>query len=65
MDNIFTPMYNIGMDVGGTKYNQVTVNLRVLPDNYQTGAQVDSGYPSYTITYLPLMQGPEIPLTRG
>ena len=65
VDNIFTPMYNIGMDVGGTRFNQVTVNLVNLPDNYQTGSQVDIGYPSYMISYLPLQQGAEIPLTRG
>ena len=62
VDNIYTPMYNIGLDYGGTAYNQVTVNLRKLPDDYQTGMQVDVGYPSYTITYLPLQQGPTTPL---
>ncbi len=63
MNNIYAPMYNIGLNYGGTAYNQVTVNVRSLPDNVQNGSQVDVGYPSYTITYLPLIQGPETPLT--
>lgn len=63
-NNIFTPMYKIGSIDGGTAYNQVTVNLARLPDDYQyqTGAAVNVGYPSYTLTYLPLLAGPEIPL---
>ena len=63
MDNIFVPMYNLGMDFGGKAYNQVTVNVAKLPDDYQTGVQVDSGYPSYTITYYPLQSGPSTPLS--
>lgn len=57
-------MYKIGSIDGGTAYNQVTVNLARLPDDYQyqTGAAVNVGYPSYTLTYLPLLAGPEIPL---
>lgn len=62
MDNIYIPMFNIGMDYGGTAYNQVTVNIVRMPDDYQTGMQVDAGYPSYTITYMPLQQGSEFPL---
>lgn len=65
MDNIYTPMYMIGMINGGTAYNQVTVNLKQLPDDYETGEAVDVGYPSYSITYLPLQRGPETPLSRG
>lgn len=61
MDNIYTPMFNIGMDYGGTAYNQVTVNIVTMPDDYQTGSQVDAGYPSYTITYLPLQRGSAFP----
>ena len=64
MNNIYIPMYNIGMDFGGKAYNQVTVNLVKLPDNYQTGSQVDVGYPSYTITYYPLQQRGSTPLSR-
>ena len=56
---VFTPMYKIGRNMGGTAYNQVVVNLRVLPDDTQTGQQVSAGYPSYTITYLPLIKGNE------
>ena len=63
IDDIFSPMYNLGLNYGGTAYNQVTVNLRTLPNDYQTGTQVDVGYPSYTISYLPLIRGPETPLT--
>ena len=61
-NNIFTPMYNIGRYTGGTAYNQVTVNLAKLPDDYQTGEAVNVGYPSYTLTYLPLVKGPRTPL---
>lgn len=65
MDNIYTPMYQIGLNYGGLAYNQVVVNLKQLPDDYETGEAVDVGYPSYTITYLPLQRGPETPLSRG
>ena len=65
VNNIYTPMYEIGLNYGGTAYNQVAVNIKALPDNYQTGEAVDVGYPSYTITYLPLQRGPETPLSRG
>lgn len=65
LNNILTPMYEIGMAQGGTAYNQVSVNVKTLPDNLQTGAAVNVGYPSYTITYLPLQKGPQIPLARG
>lgn len=64
MNNIYTPMYELGMNYGGTAYNQVVVNVRVLPDDYQTGQAVDVGYPSYTLTYLPLQRGPETPLSK-
>ena len=65
MNNIYTPMYQVGMDFGGTAYNQVVVNLKQMPNDYETGEAVDVGYPSYTITYLPLQQGPETPLSKG
>lgn len=58
-------MYEIGYQYGGTAYNQVVVNLKTLPDDYQTGEAVDVGYPSYTLTYLPLQKSPETPLSRG
>lgn len=61
-NNVFTPMYNIGQIRGGTAYNQVTVNLAKLPDDFQTGEAVNVGYPSYTLTYLPLVAGPQTPL---
>lgn len=64
-NNIYTPMYKIGMNFGGTAYNQVLVNLKQLPNDYETGQAVDVGYPSYTITYLPLQRGRETPLSRG
>ena len=56
---IFNPMVDIGEKQGGTAYNQVVVNLAVLPDDSQNGVQVSAGYPSYTITYLPLIKGNE------
>jgi len=56
-NQIFRPMTSIGERRGGTAYNQVVVNLEVLPDDSQTGRQVSAGYPSYTITYLPLIKG--------
>ena len=59
------PMYDIGMQDGGTAYNQVTVNLKMLPDDYETGEAVNVGYPSYTITYLPLIAGVETPLSKA
>ena len=65
VNNIYTPMFEIGLNYGGTAYNQVAVNIKALPDDYQTGEAVDVGYPSYTITYLPLQRGPETPLSRG
>ncbi|CAF9925692.1 hypothetical protein IMSHALPRED_006755 [Imshaugia aleurites] len=65
VDNVYTPMYEIGYQYGGTAYNQVVVNLKTLPDDYQTGEAVDVGYPSYTLTYLPLQKSPETPLSRG
>ena len=58
-DQIWNPMTKIGRQMGGTAYNQVVVNLKVLPDDTQTGQQVSAGYPSYTITYLPLIKGNE------
>lgn len=57
-------MYQIGMSYGGTAFNQVVVNIKSMPDDYETGEAVDVGYPSYTISYLPLQQGPETPLSR-
>lgn len=54
-NQIFRPMLDIGMKKGGKAYNQVVVNLRLLPDDLQTGLQVSIGYPSYTITHLPLI----------
>lgn len=61
-NNIFTPMSDIGRINGGTAYNQVTVNLARFPDDYQTGEAVNVGYPSYTLTYLPFIEGKETPL---
>lgn len=65
MDNIYMSMYNIGMQFGGTAYNQVVVNLKQLPDDYETGEAVNVGYPSYTISYLPLISGVETPLSKA
>ncbi|KAL6718636.1 hypothetical protein ACLMJK_002870 [Lecanora helva] len=56
-NQVFRPMVDIGEHRGGAAYNQVVVNLRVLPDDSQTGVQVSAGYPSYTISYLPLIKG--------
>ncbi|MCJ1450153.1 hypothetical protein MMC28_000482 [Mycoblastus sanguinarius] len=53
-NNIYLPMYDIGRYTGGTAYNQVSVNLARLPDDYQNGEAVDVGYASYTISYLPM-----------
>ena len=58
-NEIYRPMVNIGEQMGGTAYNQVVVNLVNLPDDSQNGTQVSAGYPSYTITYLPLQNGNE------
>ena len=65
IDNIYTAMYHIGWQYGGTAYNQVVVNLKQLPDDYETGEAVNVGYPSYTITYLPLISGVETPLSKA
>lgn len=66
-NNIYGAMAQIGQTKGGTAYNQVVVNLAVLPDEFQTGEAVNVGYPSYTISYLPLIKGNETqtPATKG
>ena len=56
-------MYHVGLEFGGTAFNQVVVNLMLMPNDYETGEAVDVGYPSYTITYLPLQRGLETPLS--
>ena len=61
-ENIYTPLWHIAQSNGGTAQNQATINLATLPNNDQTGAAVNVGYPSYTLTYLPLIQGPSVSL---
>ena len=63
-NNIYTPMAAIGADFGGAAINQVAVNVKLMPNNYETGEAVNVGYPSYTITHWPLQQGPQTPLQK-
>ena len=64
-NNIYMAMVNIGKKMGGTAYNQVTVNLATLPDNTRNGSQINVGYPSYTISYLPMQSAPVLYRSKG
>lgn len=55
-EDIFGAMARLGRR-RGDGFNIMVVNVRKLPDEEQTGEAVNVGYPSYTISGLPLVHG--------